>query len=131
MGQQDPLAEWQREGYDMFEAMMAEIEGDFVQYVTHVQVVTEDAPQPLASSLQYSAPEDPVQGSEALRTALATPIASDDPQPLAAAPPQDPEAFDPNDPELQLEPVRVEKTPGRNEPCFCGSGKKYKLCHGR
>ena len=29
------------------------------------------------------------------------------------------------------QPVRVEKTPGRNEPCFCGSGKKYKLCHGR
>ena len=131
MGQQDPLAEWQREGYDMFEAMMAEIEDDFVRYVTHLQVVTEDAPQPLASSLQYSAAEDPVQGSEALRTALATPIASDDPPPLAAAPPQDPEAFDPNDPELQLEPVRVEKTPGRNEPCFCGSGKKYKLCHGR
>jgi preprotein translocase subunit SecA len=30
-----------------------------------------------------------------------------------------------------MEPVRVEKTPGRNEPCYCGSGKKYKLCHGR
>jgi preprotein translocase subunit SecA len=28
-------------------------------------------------------------------------------------------------------PVRVEKTPGRNEPCYCGSGKKYKQCHGR
>jgi hypothetical protein len=28
-------------------------------------------------------------------------------------------------------PVKVDKTPGRNEPCFCGSGKKYKLCHGR
>jgi preprotein translocase subunit SecA len=28
-------------------------------------------------------------------------------------------------------PVKVEKTPGRNEPCYCGSGKKYKLCHGR
>jgi preprotein translocase subunit SecA len=28
-------------------------------------------------------------------------------------------------------PVRREKTPGRNEPCYCGSGKKYKLCHGR
>jgi uncharacterized protein YecA (UPF0149 family) len=26
---------------------------------------------------------------------------------------------------------RAEKTPGRNEPCFCGSGKKYKMCHGR
>ena len=33
--------------------------------------------------------------------------------------------------EPMQEPVRVEKTPGRNEPCFCGSGKKYKLCHGR
>jgi preprotein translocase subunit SecA len=29
------------------------------------------------------------------------------------------------------QPVRVEKTPGRNEPCWCGSGKKFKLCHGR
>ena len=28
-------------------------------------------------------------------------------------------------------PVRVDKTPGRNEPCYCGSGKKFKLCHGR
>jgi preprotein translocase subunit SecA len=28
-------------------------------------------------------------------------------------------------------PVRVEKTPGRNEPCYCGSGKKFKFCHGR
>ena len=130
MGQQDPLAEWQREGYDMFEAMMAEIENDFVRYVTHLQVVTEDAPQALAGNLQYSAPEDPVQGSEALRTALTAPIPLE-PEPVPDALPQDPEAFDPYDPELQQEPVRVEKTPGRNEPCYCGSGKKYKLCHGR
>jgi preprotein translocase subunit SecA len=33
--------------------------------------------------------------------------------------------------ELSQEPVRVDKTPGRNDPCFCGSGKKFKLCHGR
>jgi preprotein translocase subunit SecA len=33
--------------------------------------------------------------------------------------------------EVAMQPVRVEKTPGRNEPCYCGSGKKYKLCHGR
>jgi uncharacterized protein YecA (UPF0149 family) len=32
---------------------------------------------------------------------------------------------------VQQQPVRAEKTPGRNEPCYCGSGKKYKLCHGR
>jgi uncharacterized protein YecA (UPF0149 family) len=28
------------------------------------------------------------------------------------------------------QPVRVEKVPGRNDPCWCGSGKKYKKCHG-
>ncbi|MFY9117222.1 MAG: SEC-C metal-binding domain-containing protein, partial [Dysgonamonadaceae bacterium] len=33
--------------------------------------------------------------------------------------------------ERKLEPVRVEKKIGRNEPCPCGSGKKYKYCHGR
>ncbi len=110
--------------------MMAEIENDFVRYVTHLQVVTEDAPQALAGNLQYSAPEDPVQGSEGLRTALTAPIPLE-PEPVPDAFPQDPEAFDPYDPELQQEPVRVEKTPGRNEPCYCGSGKKYKLCHGR
>ena len=45
MGQQDPLAEWQREGFDMFEAMMGQIEDDFVQYVYHLQVVVDDQPQ--------------------------------------------------------------------------------------
>jgi len=37
-----------------------------------------------------------------------------------------------NDPTpVKHEPIRVEKTPGRNEPCYCGSGKKYKNCHGK
>ena len=36
----------------------------------------------------------------------------------------------PPEPENMM-PVQVEKTPGRNEPCYCGSGKKFKLCHGR
>jgi len=33
--------------------------------------------------------------------------------------------------EVKREPIRVEKTVGRNDPCPCGSGKKYKNCHGR
>ncbi len=35
------------------------------------------------------------------------------------------------DDEVANEPVQVDKLPGRNEPCYCGSGKKFKLCHGR
>ena len=45
MGQRDPLAEWQREGFDMFEAMMGEIEDDFVRYIFHLEVVADEAPR--------------------------------------------------------------------------------------
>jgi uncharacterized protein YecA (UPF0149 family) len=73
--------------------------------------------------LNYSAPEDPVQGSASLVAAAATiPVdqyTGDVPQPVLAEEP------------VQQQPVKVEKTPGRNDPCWCGSGKKFKLCHGR
>jgi preprotein translocase subunit SecA len=130
MGQQDPLAAWQREGFDMFEAMMGLIEDDFVRYVFHLQVVVDEQPRQEARNLSYSAPEDPVQGTGAIEAAMAA----------------DPDGMGPDgggmgyaegggpapvaEPVAQ-QPVKVEKTPGRNEPCFCGSGKKYKLCHGR
>jgi preprotein translocase subunit SecA len=129
MGQQDPLAEWQREGFDMFEAMMGQIEDDFVRYVFHLQVVVDEEPRPNMRNVSYSAPADPVQGEGAIMAAMAAEpelqaveegsfAADEDAMPVA------PEA-------MQQQPVRVEKTPGRNDPCFCGSGKKYKLCHGR
>jgi preprotein translocase subunit SecA len=124
MGQQDPLSEWQREGFDMFEAMMGQIEDDFVRYVFHLQVVVDEEPGPDIRNVSYSAPTDPVQGSSSIEAAMAAqaaeaPLALDDePMPVAPEP-------------VQQQPVRAEKTPGRNEPCFCGSGKKYKLCHGR
>src|SRR3546814_19137720 len=55
MGQRDPLTEWQREGYEMFEAMIARIERDLVRYVMHVQVKApgeEEAPaQPAAPAV--------------------------------------------------------------------------------
>ncbi|KER10756.1 MAG: preprotein translocase subunit SecA [[Candidatus Thermochlorobacteriaceae] bacterium GBChlB] len=35
------------------------------------------------------------------------------------------------EPTVKQQPIRVEKAPGRNDPCFCGSGKKYKNCHGK
>src|SRR5450432_1391716 len=69
MGQKDPLAEWQREGFDMFEAMMGQIEDNFVRYMFHidVQVLEQDEkPRQPVRRLSYSAPEDPVQGSSAL-----------------------------------------------------------------
>jgi preprotein translocase subunit SecA len=128
MGQRDPLAEWQREGYDMFEAMMGQIQDNFVSYVFHLEVVADDAPARPAQNLRYSAPEDPVQGSGALRSTAASMPPEEQAllQESAGA-----TAIAQAEPEEVLQPVRVEKTPGRNEPCYCGSGKKFKLCHGR
>jgi preprotein translocase subunit SecA len=124
MGQRDPLTEWQREGFDMFEAMMGLIEDDFVRYVFHLQVVVDEEPRQQTRNLSYSAPEDPVQGTSAIEAAMAADpdgqaYADDGGAPVAVAEP------------VAQQPVKVDKTPGRNEPCFCGSGKKYKLCHGR
>jgi preprotein translocase subunit SecA len=134
IGQLDPLSEWQREGYNMFEVMMGQIEDDFVRYVFHLQVVVDEQPRQTMRNVQYSAAAEPVQGSGAIEAAFTAPPAEGEdageammagaggpgpgPAPVAAPP------------ETQ-QPVRVQKTPGRNEPCFCGSGKKYKLCHGR
>jgi preprotein translocase subunit SecA len=126
MGQQDPLAAWQREGFDMFEAMMGQIEDDFVRYVFHLQVVVDEEPAQQVRNVQYSAPEGPVQGTSALQSAAAAQVAEEGGGEMFAGGPEPvPEAMD------AQQPVRVEKTPGRNEPCYCGSGKKYKMCHGR
>jgi preprotein translocase subunit SecA len=135
MGQKDPLAEWQREGFDMFSAMMAGVQDNFVRYVSHLQVVAEDAPRRQASNVRYSSAEGPVQGSEALQAAAAgqpldEPVADGmEGDGLAAAPTATAVAERPED--VVPQPVHVEKTPGRNEPCYCGSGKKFKHCHGR
>jgi preprotein translocase subunit SecA len=132
MGQQDPLAEWQREGFNMFEAMMGQIEDDFVQYVFHLQVVVDDAPVNMLGNVQYSAPTDPVQGSSSIASAMAAEAQAGGFEPQAMGQAMGaPEEIMAEEPMVAQEPVRVEKTPGRNEPCFCGSGKKYKLCHGR
>jgi len=145
MGQRDPLTEWQREGFDMFAAMMDSVEDDFVRYVFRLQVIKEQAPAQAPRNLTYSAPEDPVQGSDAIRRASGdgaggpggAPGGAPAITPSTAAEAAAGSGRSPlgvmqasREPEVQ-QPVRVEKLPGRNEPCFCGSGKKYKLCHGR
>jgi preprotein translocase subunit SecA len=123
MGQKDPLVEWQREGYDMFEAMMGAVQEDFVRYVFHLEVVRDQPARAPARRLSYSAPEDPVQGAQALQRAAVAEA--------AAAGTATAVADGEGDDDVVKVPVKVEKTPGRNEPCYCGSGKKYKFCHGR
>jgi preprotein translocase subunit SecA len=122
MGQKDPLVEWQREGFGMFSAMVDAIAEDFVKYVMHLQVVREPPPEALeVRNVEYSAPEDPSQGTKGMQAAAVA-----EAQAQGQAPPE------PEEPETMAPVVRsAEEKLGRNEVCHCGSGKKFKHCHGR
>jgi preprotein translocase subunit SecA len=118
MGQKDPLTEWQREGYEMFGQMMTGIAQDFVRYVMHVQVVAEEQPAVQVQNLTETSADNVVDDGFAT-AAVASGV---DPSLLA---PQEEEVRKP----LVKDANDWSNTP-RNAPCPCGSGRKYKQCHG-
>ena len=104
MAQRDPLVEYQKEGYDLFTAMMEGIKEESVGFVFHAEVNVERTAQgDLASA---SLPE--LGGGE---------------QELHYSAPGE-------SGELEEQVARSSDETSRNAPCPCGSGKKYKRCHG-
>ncbi len=119
MGQKDPLTEWQREGFEMFGQLMESVSDEFVKYVMHAQVVVEDEERPAVSNVQVSGPDDPAATAPAIaRTPAAAPVDAEAAPAAAPEPAQSP-----------VVKSDWDKTP-RNAPCPCGSGKKFKQCHG-
>jgi preprotein translocase subunit SecA len=96
MAQRDPLVEYQREGYDLFMAMLDAIKEETVGFVFHVDVQVEQEEAPRPQQLLYTAPSE----GGGVVTAVE----------------QESEGAYPGTP--------------RNALCPCGSGKKYKRCHG-
>ena len=139
MGQRDPLVEWQREGYEMFGQLMHGIAQDFVRYVMHVQVVqqpTEEVAvvqQPSLLDVATHSSEDVTTTAlqAAAQQALAEgELSPEEMAPSAAAAPNGAPAAATRTKQQTVVKDEWSKT-GRNEPCPCGSGKKYKMCHGR
>ncbi|SEN70366.1 preprotein translocase subunit SecA [Amphibacillus marinus] len=93
-GQNDPLGEYQMEGFAMFEAMVAAINEDVSRYVMKAQV------------------RENLQRQEVAKNATAV-------------------SGDQGKKEKKKQPIIKKETVGRNDACPCGSGKKYKNCHGR
>ena len=77
--QKDPLEEFKREAFNLFEGLLYKIKTDFITFLNHLEVVEkkEEETKPVKTN-----------------------------------------------------PIHAGKKMGRNEPCFCGSGKKFKHCHG-
>jgi preprotein translocase subunit SecA len=122
MGQKDPLTEWQREGFELFGQMMKAIAQDFVRFVMHVQVVQPTAPTLEPQKFQQFSSEN--AGPSGFDRAAAAAVADGELPPSAIA--DYPGADAPQTPVVK---DAFSKTP-RNAPCPCGSGKKFKQCHG-
>src|SRR6476619_5106264 len=105
-GQKDPLVEYKKQSFDLFQEMLDRIDTTTIRSLFNLQVVSEQAPESLqqrrarrAASLKFTGPN---QG--------AAPAGEEDGKVKTV--------------------VRDQPKVGRNEPCPCGSGKKYKKCHG-
>ena len=125
LGGQDPAAAYAHEGFAMFELMVSAIQEEFVRYCYNVTVTTSSERRDVIGSGQEH--KDEFDDSE-MREAAARQKAAGGNVDMSSAPAQ---AAVPKR-EHKQETVRRE-TPkvGRNDPCPCGSGKKYKHCCGR
>tara|TARA_B100001769_G_scaffold249989_1_gene222675 strand:- start:57 stop:2807 length:2751 start_codon:yes stop_codon:yes gene_type:complete len=129
MGQKNPLTEWQREGFEMFETMMDSVSEDFVKYVSHIEIgdnpSTDNGKDTLDQSqnVQYSGTDEIASGAVAA-------ISSN--KSAGTLIENAPAVVEENKSVKQQTVVKseFEKT-GRNDPCPCGSGKKFKQCCGR
>ncbi len=115
--QRDPLNEYKREAFDMFQTMLARLRESVVQVLSHLELQMEAPEETLQRRAQHvdmvETRNDPAFADSA-ETALAAM-----PMRRKAA-----EVIDPNDPSTW---GKV----SRNAACPCGSGRKYKQCHGR
>ena len=129
VGQRDPLVEYKEEAYSAFSALVAAIYEDFIRTILRLQInVNLEQPeqaedQETLNSVSYSAPDENipdatrrVAGSAgvASQTTASASMGNAQPAPRTVV-------KDKDDPYANV---------GRNDPCPCGSGKKYKKCHG-
>jgi preprotein translocase subunit SecA len=144
--QQDPLVAYKRESYDMFEAMMLKFQEDTVRFLFRMQILGPDGqPVNAAPTVRRAVPPAPPVASAAQPATLdAAPreISISTRQPSTTIDALEKEFHRKKQRELEAASMsgggdaslpaqrRTGDKVGRNDPCPCGSGKKYKKCHG-
>jgi preprotein translocase subunit SecA len=117
--QRDPLNEYKTEGFELFQAMLGNLRRAVTGQLAHVELQepsAEQQVQPLQASHAMPLDGENGEGELTLAAAALSPDESGPVAPRSAREPQDPATWG-----------KV----GRNEPCPCGSGAKYKHCHGK
>jgi len=145
-GQKDPLVEYKQEAYDMFVGLMADLRKSVATLAFRAQLAVPQPPPPPPTGRMVlrgpsdtpptapgasAAPQPVEQGpSDALSAAMP---GARRVTPVTPAPPRDELAglqTNRDDSAKVKHPVSADVTIGRNDPCPCGSGRKYKKCHG-
>lgn len=112
----NPKQEYKREAFGLFQSLLSRLQHDVTRFLSHVQVRTPDEIDAIERAREAERAKEKIQFQHAQASAM-------QPDPDAAQRGEDEE--------LRAPFVREEPKLGRNEPCPCGSGKKYKQCHGR
>jgi preprotein translocase subunit SecA len=141
--QKDPIVEFKKEAFVLFEDMMARIDNETIRYLFHIQIQQAEKP-PDEMQLRPEPPRGPVPprsgGAQAAAASAAARAGEAPPQRLPEVARQLERKQQRQQKELLYQtgpaqaeapkPVRTGAKVGRNDPCPCGSGKKYKKCHG-
>ncbi|MEE9452913.1 MAG: preprotein translocase subunit SecA [Paracoccaceae bacterium] len=110
--QRDPLNEYKTEAFTLFERLLDDLRSSVSKHLAHIQIMTQEEQQAMMAQMQAEAGID----SESPRKPVAETTGSRAAKPNGAVIGTDPSTW---------------KNLGRNVPCPCGSGKKYKHCHGK
>ncbi|MCZ6830384.1 MAG: preprotein translocase subunit SecA [Gammaproteobacteria bacterium] len=116
--QKNPKQEYKRESFELFQQLLENLKLEVVKFLSHVQIQREDEAELMAQRRREAAEREKL----AFQHAQANALTAGQPRPAAGAEP----APSPAQPFIREGP-KV----GRNAPCPCGSGKKFKQCHGK
>jgi preprotein translocase subunit SecA len=123
--QRNPKQEYKREAFEMFSTMLERVKHDTISILSKIQIRRPED----AQAVEPAAPDpSTLRFQHAPAPSLTEPPPAPEPRPLPGPP--DPR-MRPPPPEPVSQYVREAPKVGRNDPCPCGSGKKFKQCHGR
>ena len=111
--QKNPKQEYKRESFELFQQLLVNLKYEVVKFLSHVQIQRQDEAEAIEEKRRQAAAGEKLAFQHAQAPALEG---------------GDAESAEPATPQTY---VREQPKVGRNEPCHCGSGKKFKQCHGK
>ena len=119
--QKDPLVIYKVEAYNLFKRMSSEVNRDIVSFLCHAQLPVQEEAPTLKEGRQQKTDMSKMKANKEEIDAAGDDYAANEK-----------DYYDPSgNVAVKQEPIKVGPKIGRNDPCPCGSGKKYKNCHGK